>query len=280
MNCEGAKKSDDDIVRYLSRHLVVVTGYYHHATDPTGPERVCTYSGTVMSFRGIWFLVTAGHVIEDIDGKLATGAIVMRRWRLNDNFASLTLSDEGVPFDYDGASKWGEFDRNLGLDYAIIPISRHDQRLMEAKGIVAVDESRWVGQDRVACDGYMMLGVPEECSSYFTNAFGQVGHTIKATLLTVKSCVRPDDVPEPKHAWFVSKIADELPLGSIVGMSGGPIFGFRREGERLRYWLWAIQSWWEKRRRISFGSRIAAFGPILADVVSRALSTQDKTEAG
>jgi hypothetical protein len=232
-----------------------------------------------MSFRGMWFLVTAGHVVKDVRDKLATGQITMHKWRLNDNFASSGLSDEGVPFDYEGSAKFSECDLGRGLDYGIIQISRHDQRLMEANGIIAVDESRWISQNAVTCDGFMMLGVPEECSAPFTDEFKRTGYTINATLFAIKACERPEDVVEPENAWFVAKIADELPLDSIIGMSGGPIFGFRKEGDQLRYWVWAIQSWWDKCRRIAFGCRVAAFAPMIAEGINRALDNEDDAES-
>jgi hypothetical protein len=43
-------------------------------------------------------------------------------------------------------------------------------------------------------------------------------------------------------------------------MSGGPIFGFRRnEDGRLSYHVVALQSWWDEDKRIVFGCSVPFF---------------------
>ena len=55
-------------------------------------------------------------------------------------------------------------------------------------------------------------------------------------------------------------------LNSIVGMSGGPIFGFRRypNGEQ-RYWVVALQSWWDPETRTIYGCPVPIFARLVAE---------------
>jgi hypothetical protein len=80
----------------------------------------------------------------------------------------------------------------------------------------------------------------------------------------------PNDLQVTTYPRFVGKLSDDLPLDTIKGMSGGPIFGFDQECSR--YWIVAIQSSWLPERKITFGCPIRVFATIvekmLADVAS------------
>lgn len=73
------------------------------------------------------------------------------------------------------------------------------------------------------------------------------------------------ELPPSTYPWFIGTV-NTAPFGlkSIVGMSGGPIFGFRNSpnGE-CRYWVVALQSWWDARNaddlRLS-GARLRTAG--------------------
>ncbi|MCX5896195.1 MAG: hypothetical protein NTZ51_10250 [Proteobacteria bacterium] len=56
---------------------------------------------------------------------------------------------------------------------------------------------------------------------------------------------------------------ENLPLSSIVGMSGGPIFGFKY-GPPMAYWIVAIQSSWLRSQGIVFGCPL----PVLAGMLT------------
>jgi hypothetical protein len=57
-------------------------------------------------------------------------------------------------------------------------------------------------------------------------------------------------------------------------MSGGPIFGFKKTEEGLKYWIVAIQSWWDKKRRITFGCRVPTFARLLANEFEKAIKAK------
>jgi hypothetical protein len=62
---------------------------------------------------------------------------------------------------------------------------------------------------------------------------------------------------------FVGQIGNDLPFKSIEGMSGGVIFGFQTK-PRLRYWIVAIQSSWERQTRTVYGCSL----PVLASLMT------------
>jgi hypothetical protein len=50
------------------------------------------------------------------------------------------------------------------------------------------------------------------------------------------------------------------------GMSGGPVFGFKnRPAQAPLYGLVAVQSWWDRERRLAFGTRFDIFIELLAN---------------
>jgi hypothetical protein len=69
-------------------------------------------------------------------------------------------------------------------------------------------------------------------------------------------------------------LSDKFPLNSLVGMSGGPIYGFSDE-QKGRYWIPAIQSGWIKSRRITFACPV----PMLARLAEHLLYGEEATEA-
>ena len=60
----------EGFIRFLSRHLVSLTFFDRspaRATEFFGAGRMMLVSGFVVSVRGVWLLITAGHVLEEID---------------------------------------------------------------------------------------------------------------------------------------------------------------------------------------------------------------------
>jgi hypothetical protein len=264
---------DDPVVRYFAKHLVALTGFYRYTDDPVGQPQFCFFSGTLMSFPGIWFFVTAGHALKETDEKLATGKIVMLRWRLNDNFAKWDGKDQGIPFIYADLPRCYIYDETEGLDFGLIPIIPHYRRLLEANGMSAVAEEHWIHQHEVEFDRFMMLGIPEEATeTHQLVAEKGVRAIVNATLIPVQAIAHPKDIPAPSRPWFVGQISKDRAPKSIVGMSGGPIFGIKKIDGDERYWVVAIQSWWDKKRRISFGCRLLSFAKEIGEGIAETVA--------
>src|ERR1051325_5227453 len=101
--------NDEDFVRFFSRHLVSLSGWYH-ATKPNTEEpdqlRFFSYSGFILSFNGLWCLATAGHILGDLEQHLRDGSIRVVRYMLLDDFGSNATSHDPIPFDYGRAPKY------------------------------------------------------------------------------------------------------------------------------------------------------------------------------
>jgi hypothetical protein len=60
--------------------------------------------------------------------------------------------------------------------------------------------------------------------------------------------------------WFTAKIHPECEIQSIEGMSGGPIFGFRKNAQgQFLFHVVALQSRWDENQRIIFGCSLPYF---------------------
>src|SRR5205807_1404919 len=67
----------------------------------------------------------------------------------------------------------------------------------------------------------------------------------------------PEYKPVPKFPWIGVELKDKTEIKSIVGMSGGPILGFKSQtGRPPLYTIVGVQGWWDKQRRIAYGSSL------------------------
>lgn len=218
-----------------------------------------------------WFLVTAGHILQDLDELIDSGKREIVNAHIVDTFAINTVSSVPIPFDYPDSDRFYINDDDLGLDCGFIYLEPGIRRLLEANGIKALDENVWL-LHADSYDSYALLGFPAELThSEFGNSATGMGHQIKLNLIMTpirKLSEQPDNTAKVLLPRFYAKLHDKLPLNDIDGMSGGPIFGFKLENGGLRYWLVAIQSGWYRSiknliwlsgRRIYRGAATEAF---------------------
>jgi hypothetical protein len=60
-------------------------------------------------------------------------------------------------------------------------------------------------------------------------------------------------------------------------MSGGPIYGFRRDSEgRLLYHVVALQSWWDPKTRNVFGCPVPLFAESLHKAIDVAAGSSER----
>ena len=270
------------ILAFFCNHLVSFCGSYV-ALDANGREigehKPFTFSGFVMAVRGVWCLVTAGHCIENLEKPLRAKKIRITGSYLADYFGSAPKVEEPMPFDYDGAHAFGVNDDSAGLDFALIPLREFYKMSLQANGIRAISEENWVSQDPSACDFFALAGLPD-CLVQNPDKFVPHGDRMAVAVSPAMAWVNPvslppADMPTATFPWFIGKVGSAADLPSIVGMSGGPIFGFKKgEGGQLQYWVVAVQSWWRPATRIIFGYPVRTF----AAIVEQALREYDVAE--
>lgn len=253
--------SDSEGLQFFCRHLIALCVTYRRKGEDN--DRFAAYSGTLITLHNTVFFLTAGHILEDLEEARNSTDVEFKSAVLADTFGHRRISNLPIPFDLKGAKFFHVNDEEEGLDFGVIALSPYYVRLLAANGAVALEEVNWARQDRVTFDFYAMLGFPEEFVSETVNDAGE-GFVYPTMFRVHRLEPPPEDTPVTRHPRFVGRIDQELPLNSVKGMSGGPIFGFTI-GEDIRYWVVALQSTWRPTSRIVYGCSL----PVLASLMSR-----------
>jgi hypothetical protein len=97
------------------------------------------------------------------------------------------------------------------------------------------------------------------------------------TLAGVQALRRPPQdrmvSPIPR---FAGVLNDGGRLGSMKGMSGGPILGVSRDGAAWHYACVAVQGSWDSGRRMIYGTPVS----IVVDAITKILWEQAAARAG
>jgi hypothetical protein len=229
---------------------------------PFGEEKMACFSAFVLEVFGKWCLVTAGHVIQDkFLAPVEKGLIRLNKFLLADYFGPDPVVKEAIPFDYEGAGKCFLDDSSLGLDFALIALRPFYRDSLQANGVIPISRSNWANAVGLTFPLHLMVGMPEELSDSLSREGergGQVGQAVAPLCVVVR---RLDKVPKgmntPEAEWFIGRVNVDF---SVVGMSGGPIFGVRQnEQGQWTYHTVAVQSWWDRERKVIFGCPIPRF---------------------
>jgi hypothetical protein len=261
---EKERESPKALMNVLIRHVVglAVTDCLNNprsSTNNTAEDfdiRALLVSTFVVSVRNVWFLVTAGHIFQQIGERLQSGRRIFKS-RLLDGLTS-TMKDP-IPFDLDLSSVW-YIDRD-GYDYGLIPLHSFFARPLIHGGIRPLTEKHWTDtHDPV--DEYYLLGFPSQGQiiTVTSNVDGGKIHVdYGSPLLPIQRVIIPPDKLKTPNDRFYAKVPittgkpghEETKLTDISGMSGGPIFAVNRVGQnKLSHWIIAVQSSWLPESRI------------------------------
>jgi hypothetical protein len=263
----------EKLLEFFCRHLVALCITYRRAKSgiPVGDQIFSAYPGVVICIRGTCSFLTAGHSLKDLTAALERGDIAVESAVLADTFGPDAISEKPIPFDLLNEPRFFIDDTEEGLDFGLIALRPYYVALLAKHGIKALFEENWIAQHRVKFDAYAMLGLPEEFVSYEKDGSEIVGK-VSPTMIWVKTIDLPPEGTKPTtYPRFIGKLDENLPLSSIVGMSGGPIFGFRY-GPPTAYWVVAIQSSWLKSHRVVFACPLSVLAELLTpwiDVLSK-----------
>lgn len=245
---------------FLCNHLVALIGTFNPVDadgQPTGWPEPFIAAGCILSFRGEWGWLTAGHILGSIENKLKNPQI-KGLFRLADTFGPNANNHLQIPFDYESAEKSFIDDDEAGLDYGLIALSTLHKEQMEKNHIQPITEQDWMSLNNIEFDQCFMLGFTKHFISYEPQQSPNDSHIQASVQPVVIPITKLDPPPEEfrtTYPRFVGKINDNFSLDDIRGMSGGPIFGFGKK-EQNRYWIVAIQSSWLPTRRVIFGCPI------------------------
>ena len=248
--------------RFFCRHLVCLAGWAQRLDEqgnPKGDPGAFALSAFVLVIRGQWHLVTAGHAMEYIDEQVKAGKMKLLSSYLLAGFGpevkSHQVAKAPIFFDYEAMHRG--YIHQHGLDFALMDLGDYLRQHLEKNEIVPVREENWQVPLALKFDFCIMLGLPQE--------FVDIGE-INPTMIPVEQLGElPSDIEQTPWPRFVGQLSQSFSLKSLVGMSGGPIYGFKR-GTPIRYWIPAIQSGWLRDRKITFGCPV----PLLAALADEA----------
>ena len=286
---------------YLRTHIVglaikhrATSSSTHSSIEKIGPVGIDLFSGFIMSVRGMWFWITAGHIFQNIQCLIEEHHRELFDCRLFDFHADRASGDFGLPIDHRTICNKNYVVRDeLGLDFGVIHLSDLYIQGLKEVGVRPIDEGKWkIKPHQLKFPVYEMfeiVGLPTETMKNSVNHLEGDRFRVRGQTLPCAAPVRiltspPADLENPKSR-FYGTLADEqapddddrLPLKDIDGLSGAPIFGLcRNKDGGLDYWLAAIQSGWYENRRIVTGCLAHVVGQIIENKIDELICEQAK----
>jgi hypothetical protein len=198
--------------------------------------------------KGVWCLVTAGHVIQALRDLVADGWSIERP-RLIDAFAG--VQTEAIPFLLD-LSEWLVLvDEETGADLAAVPLTVLFQANLKAGGVQALERGHINTATFEAYSQVVVAGVPAE-GFIVKPGSGQMRFVVIPVLATSSKEARLPDKPGTLLGKLPPNPADpQHRVESIAGMSGCPVFAIDCEpnGQPKCYWAIGVQSSWHPDTR-------------------------------
>jgi hypothetical protein len=239
-------------LRILNRRFVSL-GWVDCETDGTGDAvnnpRVFCASGFVIEYEGEWLWVTAGHLLNRLDNELPKINRRMRNSQLIAGWNSENSTVRRIAFDYGACVKWYVDDDDEGTDLGIIHLpERVRQALMRA----AVAPLHTLELPKQAYDQYLVHGLPKMEQQDDIEA-SEEGIDCTAEVMPVLFRVFPLEsgtggFRATNRQRFYASVPAEVPLQTLDGVSGGPIYALKLQENRFDCYLAAVQN---AERRIS-----------------------------
>jgi hypothetical protein len=253
-------------VAYMSRHFVALACDYESLNDDGSVfhRGTLVVSGFLIELYGRVFWGTAGHCLKDeLDKRIDEGQIRVVGGGFMDYFGHEATHFHMVPFTYEAHCAWYVEEPEVGMDFALLLLNELDVAAFLKNKLIPVTRDNWVHQANLTFDFYRMLGIPKD---EVNPGKGHGDVLVRQAMVAINRVSSdeagdpPPDAEVPSDAWFVGRIDSEAPIKNIKGMSGGPIYGFRKDAAgNLLYHVVALQSrWWDQSRTI-FGCSVPAF---------------------
>ncbi len=253
----------------MSRHLVAYTYSYHSFNDDGSLYHAGTVviSGFLLELDGLLFWVTAGHCLKELDEKINNKLVRIVDGGYLDYFGSEACHHHMYPFIYRPGEAFYVENPTTALDFALITLNGLQIRCFLENKNVPIGRANWEHQASLQFDFYYMLGIPADAVVTKTHA-GEATCMAAPVLIAIDRLDSPVAHGALSNDWFAGKIAAGVTRTDIKGMSGGPIYGFRKIADgRLAYHVVALQSRWLPVSRIIFGCSLPLFAEELYQVV-------------
>lgn len=258
-----------DTVKFMSQHLVSLVVWVRRRGEAMNCESVC--SGFVMELHnGNFVWVTAGHCLKELDHSVNAGHITIVGGGFMDSFGCEATSSELVPYTYEFGDAFYIDEPNECLDFAILKLNSLQLLAFAKNGITPIRIENW---DHPLSwsdfDLFKLLGLPQ--GEFTVRGSEIIARPVMFTVERIEMKDLPDPPPDahsPSENWFIGQIPDQAvrELQTIKGMSGGPVFGFRRSTST--YHVVALQSRWWKPHTI-FACTLQHFMAALRELMER-----------
>jgi hypothetical protein len=232
---------DQEFIKEFGRHFVSLTCDHWQGKKRESLERFVT-SGFLISIRDVWFLATAGHVIEEINTLLKQEPQRSYHFGIIDNFGPDAAHEEIIPFDYINADKWATDLDSCGADFGLILIEPYYRRLIEKNNPSPFTEAQWQYTRNEPFEFHAIMGIPAET---LQKGDLQRKQYAMAMIPVTEITELPSSIEPRPYPTLYAEIGSTLDIKSIKGMSGCPVFGFAKDEKgNWRYWIVAVQSTW------------------------------------
>lgn len=251
----------------VGRHFVTLSCVQRVAGQTE--EKILVFSGFLVEVGAVWFYVTAGHILRDIQAALRGGA-QFDVWRLDDQTAGNRFKGAAIPYAFD-IDKWLVIeDKEIGLDYATVPLETMYCLQLQAGGAVPIDKVAW-GDHVTEHDQWALVGIPSETVAYD-----------QKTIITGRIVVMPlEPAEEPAGAGrkaenqFYARLKDLGNVKDIDGMSGGPVFALKKIAGEWKYKVIGVQSSWYPSTCTIAACPFSSLGAELEDLVESVKASID-----
>ncbi len=218
-----------DFLRFMSRHLVALTSEYKsYDNGKLLKHGLLAFSGFVVEMMDRWFWVTAGHCLKLLDRNVPNGTMQLFQTQFMDCFGPGETMPNGIPFTYEPGCGFYIDNEAHALDFGLILLPDLYRRNMLANGVIAISRDHWQKQDNLDWVEYKILGFPEHENIAEVDASGFIDAQIRPVMISIDRITKEEIEKPPEGLWFIGKIPSDVTIKSVKGMSGGPIYGFRK----------------------------------------------------
>ncbi len=237
---------DQKFLNAFNRHFVSLC-WVDCEIDSNGdaiknPRIFCT-SGFVIEYQCEWLWITAGHLLNQLENQLPKDnrRMVQSQFIAGWNPDEATVSH--IPFDYGTCLKYYVDDDDEGTDLGIVFISEELKRAMSKAGVVPVHN---LDLPEKEYDSYWVHGLPKKEQRDDIQQ-SEEGIDCAASVTPVVFRVSPLESStggflKTKRQRLYASVPAEVPLETLDGVSGGPIYAIKQEADRVDYHLAAVQN--------------------------------------
>ena len=255
MSTDGQDWSEEDLqllLKYLGRHLIALVLAYRFRKDD-GELDDQTHFACLTAFVVIvgehWYLVTAGHNIDDWRPATRNDSpIQIVAASLADYFWISATRKLPLPYNLFDQVYYHAYSQSEDIDYAVILIDQELRSALASNGVLPlpINEARKSYDDFY---GFGIVGFPEElCGPDQPNDPNSLIAGVRPVLVPIS--LDPIPTPPDRHPTFIANVVTMGNQISVMGMSGGPIFGYRMGNDgNSQYEVVAIQSQWNQADR-------------------------------